>query len=104
MAVSAAFSLASNPFFCVPVSEEALTLAIRLWITACGVSTVTVNEHDAVLPLASVAVWVTVVVPIGKTVRWPHLLRVIVATATIVGAHRCRISGYCCQSDKLAPT
>ena len=46
MAVSAAFSLASNPFFCVPVSEEALTLAIRFWITACGVSTVTVKLHD----------------------------------------------------------
>ena len=29
MAVSAAFSLDSNPFFWVPVSEEALTLLIR---------------------------------------------------------------------------
>jgi hypothetical protein len=46
MAVSAAFSLASNPFFCVPVNEEALTLAIRFWSTTCGVSTVTVNEHE----------------------------------------------------------
>jgi hypothetical protein len=53
----AAFSLASNPFFCVPVSEEeALTLFIRFWTTACGVSTVTVKRHVAVLPWRSSAV------------------------------------------------
>src|SRR5258705_6716027 len=67
MAVSAAFSLASNPFFCVPVNDEALTLEIRFWITACGVSTVTVKLHDDWLPYMSVAVCVTVLVPIGKT-------------------------------------
>jgi hypothetical protein len=43
MALSAALSFASNPFFCVPVSDEALTALIRFWITACGVSTVTVK-------------------------------------------------------------
>ncbi|MEK6406206.1 MAG: hypothetical protein AABN34_04505 [Acidobacteriota bacterium] len=36
-------------------------------MTACGVSTVTVNEQDVELLLASVTVYVTVVVPIGKT-------------------------------------
>jgi hypothetical protein len=40
---------------------------IMFCMTACGVNTVTVNEHEAVLPLASVTVCVTVVVPIGKT-------------------------------------
>jgi hypothetical protein len=57
IADKAAFSFASKPFFCVPVSDEALTLAIRFWITACGVSTVTVKLHDTGgLPLASVTV------------------------------------------------
>jgi hypothetical protein len=64
---SAALSLASKPFFCVPVSDELLTLVIRFWMTACGESTVTVKLHEDVFPDASVTAWVTVVVPIGKT-------------------------------------
>ena len=36
-------------------------------MTACGVSTVTVNEQDVELLLVSVTVYVTVVVPTGKT-------------------------------------
>src|SRR4030095_8008374 len=43
-------------------------LLIMFWITACGVSTFTVNEQVAVLcgVAVSVAVHVTVVVPIEK--------------------------------------
>src|ERR1043166_860595 len=67
MALRAAFSFASNPFFWVPVSDEALTWLIRSWITACGVLTVTVKLQVAVLPAQSLAVYVTVVVPIGNT-------------------------------------
>ena len=50
----------------MPVSEELLTLVIRFWMTACGVSTVTLKLHEAVLPDASVTLCVTVVVPIGN--------------------------------------
>jgi hypothetical protein len=49
----------------VPV-VTAVTLAGQAIAGACISTTVTVNEHEAVLPLESVAVELTVVVPFGK--------------------------------------
>jgi hypothetical protein len=48
------------------LSEELLTLVFRFWIVADAVSTVTVKLQLVLLPEVSVAVQVTVVVPIGK--------------------------------------
>jgi hypothetical protein len=49
----------------VPV-VTAVTLAGQAIVGACISTTVTVNEHVAVLPLESVAVELTVVMPFGK--------------------------------------
>jgi hypothetical protein len=66
IASRAASNLLIRPCFCDPLSEELLTLVFRFSIVADAVSTVTVKLQLVLLPEVSVAVQVTVVVPIGK--------------------------------------
>jgi hypothetical protein len=67
MASSACCSLLIKPWDCCPLKGSAWTRVIRSWTTSAAVFTLTVNVQVAARFEASVAVQVTVVVPIAKT-------------------------------------